>query len=230
MAYLDAAQQTNRPAAIGAVVAIHAGVGLLLVTGLSVTIEKVLNPPNPRATDIPEVTLPIPPEPVPEPTAQPRDTTPPKTDIYVPPAPGPRAPTQPVIGSSEPTLGKLVPIPAPGAGSGTLPPIEPPSPAPTFDPIAARPSNDRTKWVTQGDYRPSWIRREYTGTARFEVGVGTDGKVDSCSITRSSGHSALDDATCKLVTRRARFEPAMNSGRVAVKGSYSGSVRWELPE
>ena len=76
---------------------------------------------------------------------------------------------------------------------------------------------------------PSWISRGYDGTVGYRVSVGASGKVENCSVTRSSGVSALDEATCQLVSRRARFDPAKNDQGRAVAGNYSGAVRWQLP-
>ena len=42
--------------------------------------------------------------------------------------------------------------------------------------------------------------------------------------------SVLDEATCELVTRRARFDPAKNNQGRAVAGNYSSAVRWQLPD
>lgn len=35
-------------------------------------------------------------------------------------------------------------------------------------------------------------------------------------------------ATCKYVTRRARFEPASNGDGEKVTGAYSGTIRWVI--
>ena len=60
--------------------------------------------------------------------------------------------------------------------------------------------------------------------------IGSNGRVNACEITASSGHAALDEATCKFVTRRARFEPATDSNGAKVVGSYSSKVTWRIPE
>ena len=98
-----------------------------------------------------------------------------------------------------------------------------------FEAIAPRPRNDTSRWVTTADYRSSWINRELTGVARFRVQVGTDGRVKQCTVTSSSGHAALDRATCDLVTQRARFEPARDTKGEKTAGSYSSAVAWQLP-
>jgi len=119
---------------------------------------------------------------------------------------------------------------APSSLPTLAPPPPPPSPTPSFDPVPARVSNNQGTWVTQGDYKSSWIARNYEGTVGYRLSVGAGGRVDGCAITKSSGVSALDEATCQLITRRARFDPAMNAQGRATGGSYSGAVRWQLPD
>jgi protein TonB len=54
--------------------------------------------------------------------------------------------------------------------------------------------------------------------------------VTGCTITRSTGHAALDKATCDLVSKRGRFDAARDGNGKPVAGSYSNSVRWSIPE
>jgi hypothetical protein len=49
------------------------------------------------------------------------------------------------------------------------------------------------------------------------------------TITRSTGHDALDEATCRLLRQRAEFSPAKDSSGRIVPGSYSSSVNWRIP-
>ncbi len=58
------------------------------------------------------------------------------------------------------------------------------------------------------DYPQSAIRNEEQGTTAVRLTIGTDGRVTDCSMTASSGSSALDSATCNILRRRARFTPA----------------------
>ena len=64
----------------------------------------------------------------------------------------------------------------------------------------------------------------------FRLTVGTDGRVSECSVTSSSGSSTLDAATCKLITRRARFTPAKDADGNPVTDTYSNRIRWQIPE
>jgi periplasmic protein TonB len=69
-----------------------------------------------------------------------------------------------------------------------------------------------------------------TGKARFRLEIAADGRVTGCTITASSGHPQLDAATCALVSKRAKFQPARGSNGEPVAGTYSNAIDWQLPE
>jgi protein TonB len=71
---------------------------------------------------------------------------------------------------------------------------------------------------------------EIEGTVGYRLVIGTNGRVASCELTRPSGNKALDDATCRLIASRARFEAATDETGAKVMGTYTGSVRWEIPD
>ncbi|MCP9222311.1 energy transducer TonB [Erythrobacter sp. LQ02-29] len=232
MAYAQSGDPRSRATAVVAVVAVHAGLGALLLYGLAANGVIKIEEPKLVGGQIPIAPPPPPPPPDPTPTqqVQPKDSA---------AAPKPYAPT-PVFtfepGPTVDTTDVFPPLPTsfPTAGSGGMgdtgageTPL--PTPQPSFDPVPARVANDASSWVTQSDYRTSWITREWAGTASFRLSIGTDGKVKQCSITRSTGHAALDDATCALVSKRAKFKPATGSSGAKVAGSYTGSVRWQIP-
>src|SRR5690606_7423072 len=97
----------------------------------------------------------------------------------------------------------MKPYPDPG-------PIVTPSPIPTplIQPVAAAPSNDVRRWITSDDYPRRSLVDGSEGLARYRLIVGTNGRVSSCEITTSTGDTLLDQTTCRLLTREARFTPA----------------------
>jgi TonB family protein len=94
----------------------------------------------------------------------------------------------------------------------------------------ALPIGNPASWVTFNDYPPQALRDKIEGTSVFSVAVNEYGKVSRCQIVSSSGHDELDQATCDLVSRRARFNPAANEQGYRKEGTYSNRVKWQISE
>lgn len=80
------------------------------------------------------------------------------------------------------------------------------------------------------DYPAAAIRREEQGTVNFSLSINRRGRVTECQVVQSSGSEALDKQTCRILTKRARFDPARNAEGKRIADTYSGRIRWELPE
>lgn len=124
------------------------------------------------------------------------------------------------------------PPPPTGSLAGTetppLPPTPPPPPPPPkFEP--ARAHANLSSYVSDADYPDTALRGEEQGTTRFRLLVGSDGKVTNCIVTGSSGSSALDSATCRLMKSRARFTPARDSNGNSTTDNVASAIRWVLP-
>ena len=79
------------------------------------------------------------------------------------------------------------------------------------------------------DYPADALAKGEQGTVQAELFVDADGRVSRCSILRSSSHRSLDDATCKILSQRARFTPARNADGKAVRSTVvTPPVRWQL--
>lgn len=122
------------------------------------------------------------------------------------------------------------PVPTPETGTAPLPLPPPQPPAPpqrTFEP--ARAHANLSSYVSDADYPDAALRNDEQGTTRFRLTVGADGRVTGCTVTGSSGSSALDAATCRLMKGRARFTPARDSSGNATTDSVASAIRWVLP-
>ena len=218
MAYADQQMSGNKIIAIILVALIHLAVGYALVTGLAYSaVKKAIE----RVTTVdieepPPEEEPPPPEPQPE-TAPPPPVAPPPP-INIAPAPPPIQ-TQPTIPPPAPPVLR-VPPPAPPA----------PPPPPRVQPKGAEPRGNPGSWANPNDYPSRALREEREGVTRFTVQVSAEGRVTSCSVTGSSGHSDLDSTTCSLIQRRARFRPATDGNGRPVADTWSSAVRWEIPQ
>jgi len=95
---------------------------------------------------------------------------------------------------------------------------------------AAKAKGNLPSLFSTDDYPQSAIRNEEQGTTAVRLTIGTDGRVADCTVTASSGSTALDNATCNIIRRRARYTPAQDQAGNPVAGSDSTRIRWELPD
>lgn len=91
------------------------------------------------------------------------------------------------------------------------------------------PSRPMAGWLTGDDYPGPALRAREQGNVGFRLEVDEIGRVTGCSIWLSSGSAALDAATCSLMTRRGRFNPARDADGKAMPGVFVHGIRWTLP-
>lgn len=85
-------------------------------------------------------------------------------------------------------------------------------------------------WIQPNDYPGISMQNHEEGTVGFRLTISPSGLVANCEVTVGSEFPALDEATCRLVSARARFKPATDATGKPVEGYYSSRVRWKLPE
>jgi TonB family protein len=115
--------------------------------------------------------------------------------------------------------------PDPFAGAGTAPPA-------STGPGPIRPQRARANfnsYFSTDDYPAAALRGNDQGTTGFSLTIGPNGRVTACNVTSSSGSSALDQATCRILRSRARYTPARDSSGNPTSGSDSGRITWRLP-
>ncbi len=220
MAYADQQQMSSsKIISIILVVLIHALFGYALVTGLAYSaVKKVAS-----ELDMIDIQEEEPPEEIEEPPPPPPDQPiEPPPVVTPPPIVTPPAAPRPVI-SQQPVA---PPVVAPVVAAPPPPPPPPPPPQRANPEPRGRPGN----WANANDYPSRALREEREGTTSFRVVVNARGRVDSCQITGSSGHSDLDAATCKNITRRARFRPSLDAQGNPTTGTWSNRVRWQIPK
>ena len=215
MAYADQTMSGNKVAALIIVALIHVAVGYALVTGLAYSATKKLIE-RVTTVDVKE------PEPTETPPPPPPDKTPP------PPVVAPLPPINVAVAPPPIAAVPVAPPPPPLIVHTAAPP--PPPPPPKVAATRASPRGNPGSWATNDDYPSRALREERQVTTRFTVTIGTDGRVTGCSITSSSGSPDLDQTTCSMVTRRARFKPAIDSEGNPVTDTYSNAVRWVIPK
>ena len=251
MAYADQEMSGNRIAAIVIVALLHVAIGYTLVTGLAYeaaksVVERVTTvdveepepeeeePPPPEPEEIPETTPPpvvIPPPPIQRPTENRlRDTT---NEVRERPTEAARrATTKTCANGTTVDINASCGPETKRCPDGTVVAINAtcPEPKPTFPPKDPTPRGNAGRWVTTNDYPSRSLREEEEGVTTVTLSVDANGRVTNCRISGSSGHPRLDEATCNNMQRRARFNPATDGNGNATSGSYTQSVRWQIPQ
>jgi TonB family protein len=64
------------------------------------------------------------------------------------------------------------------------------------------------------------------GTSQLQLGIGTDGRITDCRITKSAGER-LDAAACAIVAHHWRYQPATHNG-IPIASSDSTEIIWNL--
>lgn len=228
MAYLDQQHTHKRLAGATGVALVHIALAFGLVTGLAI---KYTEPEEAPILEGGQIYLPPPPPPPTDEIVPDTDVTPAVEPSYTPPVvPIPRldiVPTVPMEFTLElPPIVPLDPRPPRGGETGGAKLVQPPA----FTPTGAAPRNGPAGWVTTNDYPLRALQRGWEGNVRYALDVGRDGKVNDCRIVSSSGHDVLDEAACRIIERRARFNPAKDDTGSAIAGTYTGAVTWLIPD
>ena len=250
MAYADTNEMSkSRLISIILVAGLHVFLGYALVTGLAhEAVEKAIStitaveveeedvpeeeppPPEPELEIVPPPVF-VPPPPITPPAKKPQVTT-----VNKEPPPPPITKKAEVVpqrkscgGGISVLASEACPPQTKQCPDGSTINVSATCPAPK---VSSRPKpeprNNVGRWATSNDYPPRALREEREGSAKFTVQVNAKGRVSSCSVTRSSGHADLDKATCKNVSRRARFRPALTPDGAPTTGSYSNTIRWAV--
>lgn len=92
------------------------------------------------------------------------------------------------------------------------------------------PATNPGSWITTDDYPSSSLRNGEQGTVEFRLEIDTRGSPTSCTVIDPSASATLNEVTCNLLMARAHFVPLRDEDGDKVRGTYSSSVRWEIPE
>ncbi|WP_242526345.1 energy transducer TonB [Novosphingobium sp. KA1] len=227
MSYVDRSSSSNHKFLTGGVVAlIQAGAVLALINGLAVTMLKPNPGPRLSGEQISLTPPPPPPEVMPSPQPETRQV---QDTVLTAPTPDLKLPTTSDFNVSSQPEGPVSTATGSAPGDSVVTPSPTPSPLQRFQPVGALPRGNPGNWVSTQDYPSADLRAEHQGLVRFRLDIDARGRVGQCTIVTSSGYSGLDEATCKNVSRRARFEPATDADGLTVGGTYMGTIRWVIP-
>jgi len=211
--------------AIFIVALLHALLGYALITGLAYNVVKKV------AADLKTFNVeeePPPPEEKPPPPPPDQPQTPPPM-VTPPPIVRTNTPPPPMVTTNVAPPPQITPVATPAPPAPPAPPPPPPPPPPPKKVTPAKAKANLASLFSDEDYPASAVRAGESGATGFRLEVGANGRVTNCTITSSSGSSALDSTTCRLLRSRARFTPATDSTGAPTSDVSTGRIVWRLP-
>jgi protein TonB len=107
-------------------------------------------------------------------------------------------------------------------------PPAPPAPPPPRVVQTAKAKGSLQGLIQPDDYPESALDAGVGGTVRVRLEINAQGRVTGCSVQKSAGNSSLDRATCSVLTRRARFTPAIGNDGNPTNDSYVATITWQV--
>ena len=83
-------------------------------------------------------------------------------------------------------------------------------------------------FITEDDYPAEALQRGLSGAPIVRLDVGPEGRVVACSVLQSAGDAILDNATCRALTQRARFQPAVDAAGAPTTAPVITQVYWSV--
>jgi protein TonB len=78
-------------------------------------------------------------------------------------------------------------------------------------------------------YPPESLKAGEQGTVDFRVDVSETGIPENCVILKTSGYPRLDQATCDLILKTARFKPALDLDGKPTRATFTSKTKWVIP-
>jgi hypothetical protein len=96
--------------------------------------------------------------------------------------------------------------------------------------LSRKPKAKRTavSWFSPDDYPSKMLDENKQAVVNFRVIVDEKGAPASCTIQRSTRPKDFDDLVCRLIMKRAKFEPALDASGNPVRSFYTQRVTWRL--
>jgi TonB family protein len=103
------------------------------------------------------------------------------------------------------------------------------APALAGTPASEKARNAQSWDVLFSEYPKRALAAGQQGLVGYKVKLDREGYATECEVTRPSGHSILDEETCRLILNRATFKGVRDSSGRRVATVTEGTVNWVLP-
>ena len=89
-----------------------------------------------------------------------------------------------------------------------------------------QPLSSPATWLDSADYPQGSLWKGNNGIVQFRLNIGQDGSVEGCHILYRTNPDEFADLSCKLILKRAKFQPAVDADGKPARSFYVQKVRW----
>ena len=82
------------------------------------------------------------------------------------------------------------------------------------------------EWVAPQDYPPEALAKREEGIVNLSFAISPEGAVRDCRVVYSNASARLRNASCALITDRAKYRPAHDEAGAAIAGQDQLVVEW----
>lgn len=83
--------------------------------------------------------------------------------------------------------------------------------------------------ISYPDYPRAAVRERASGLTKIVFTIDVSGRVSQCLVVTSSGRTDLDEASCRALQTRARYNPAIGVGGKPRATLKLRQVAWAAP-
>lgn len=91
------------------------------------------------------------------------------------------------------------------------------------------PKGNPGHWVSHADYPSEALRKGVQGVVPFRLIVGPDGVPSDCHLQRPTEPAEFNATVCRILLKRARFEPALDAAGKPIKSCWSSTFNFMIP-
>lgn len=92
----------------------------------------------------------------------------------------------------------------------------------------ALPASDPRDWITTNDYPMDLAMSGRRAIVQLRLNIDASGTTTDCKIQQSTRPKEFDEAACKAILRRAKFQPALDAAGGAIASYWVGTVIFQL--
>lgn len=95
-------------------------------------------------------------------------------------------------------------------------------------PIVTEPDAKLYSFFRSSDYPLEALNKNQSGTIGVLVWVEPDGLISTCEVIEPVASLILNQTTCNILKRRARFAPAKDAAGKAIRAPSTARINWQL--